>query len=166
VASFHATLEEAREADLLLHVIDASQHNAEEEVHSVQEALDEVDCSDKPTVYLLNKIDLVDDLSELPLVRQLVGDVICTSATTGEGLDEVEKRVMEILNRRMDEFCVVTGVENGRLVAFLHENGQVLDRACHDATMELRVRMEPKYAGMARSMGADVEAVPETPDVA
>ena len=92
-ASFHATLAEAHEADLLLHVIDASCHESEQEIQAVNVALKEVDCDKKPTLYVLNKVDLVDDLSDLPLLRKLVGDVVCTSAVTGAGLDELRQRV-------------------------------------------------------------------------
>ncbi len=165
VASFHATLEEARQADLLLHVIDASRHNAEKEVRSVRQALRVVDCGGKPTLYLLNKTDLVEDLSELPLLRKLVGEVICTSAVSGQGLDEVREEVCRALDRKLEAFRVVAGVENGRLIAFLHENGHVLETNCGETTMELRVKMAPKYAGMARSMGGQVHPVRAEPAV-
>ncbi|MHC4787929.1 MAG: GTPase HflX, partial [Planctomycetota bacterium] len=84
-ASFHATLEEAREADLLLHVLDASRHESEQEIRAVNSVLEEIDCLEKPTLYLLNKWDLVEDTSDVALVRKLGGEVICTSTATGEG---------------------------------------------------------------------------------
>jgi len=156
VASFHATLEEARGADVLLHVIDASRHDADREVRSVNEALREVDCAEKPAVYLLNKVDLVEELSELPLLRKLVGRVICTSAVTGQGLEEVQQRVAEVLDRQQKEFRVLAGAGNGRLVSFLYENGQVLERSCRDETLEFRVRIEPDHAGVIQSLGGRV----------
>ncbi len=159
VASFHATLEEAREADVLLHVIDASKHEAEQEVRSVQEALHEVDCADKPTIYLLNKVDFVDDLSELPLLRKLVGETVCTSAVTGEGLDEVRRRVMDVLDHGKVELRVRVDAGNGRLISYLYEHGIVMDRSVTDATLRFRVKMDPQQSGIVRSMGGDVEAV-------
>ncbi len=156
VASFHATLEEAREADVLLHVIDASRHEAEQEVRSVSRALQEAGCADRPSLYLLNKTDLVEDLSELPLLRKLVGTVVCTSAVTGQGLSELQDRLTEILARRQAEFHVIAGADSGRLVSFLYENGQVLERTYHDETLEFRVRIEPEQAGVIRSLGGQV----------
>ncbi len=155
VASFHATLEEAREADLLLHVVDASKDDAEQEIASVNEALEEVDFGDKPTIYLLNKMDLVEDYSSVPLIRRLVGELICTSAATGEGLDQVQQRVRELLDRELDLYHVSTGLGNGRLAAFLHENGQVVERSCRDGTLEFRVKLKPKHAGMVGAMGGE-----------
>ena len=162
-ASFHATLEEAHEADLLLHVIDASHHDSEQEVHAVNTALKEVGCDQKPTLFVLNKVDLVDDLSELPLVRKLMGDVVCTSAVTGAGLDELRQRVMCRFEDRQGEFLVHTGAGDGRLIAFLHENARVLDQTYVDANVEMRVRMDPALAGVIRNMGGRVEEVAAAP---
>ena len=134
-ASFHATLEEAHEADLLLHVIDASRHDSEQEVYAVNMALKEVGCDKKPTLFVLNKVDLVDDLSELPLVRKLMGDVVCTSAVTGAGLDELRQRVLCIFQERQAEFVVHAGAGDGRLIAFLHENTRVLEQTYKDTAL-------------------------------
>ncbi len=159
VASFHATLEEARGANLLLHVIDASKGDAEQEVRSVEDALEEVDCGDKPTIYLLNKADLLEDYSAVPLVRQLGGEVVCTSALTGEGLEEVRRRVARMLDRELTEVRVTAGVGNGRLDSFLYENGQVLERTVRDGTLQYRVKVSPECVGMIRSLGGEVQTV-------
>jgi GTP-binding protein HflX len=164
-ASFHATLAEAHEADLLLHVIDASRHDSEQEIQAVNLALKEVDCDRKPTLYVLNKVDLLDDLSELPLLRKLVGDVVCTSAVTGAGLEELRQRVICRFQAGEGEFRVLAAAGDGRLIAFLHENARVLEQAYGDATVELHVRMAPSLAGVVRSMGGRVEEEPVGPGV-
>lgn len=158
-ASFHATLEEVCEADLLLHVVDAAKRESEEEIRAVNKVLDEIGCEGKPTIYLLNKSDLVQDESDLPLLRKLLGDVICTSAATGRGLEELRRRIAELLDTPdggQTEVCVRTGVGNGRLVAFLHDNGQVLDQRCDGESFELTVRINPDYVGVIRHMGGQV----------
>ena len=106
---------------------------------------------------------LVDDLSELPLVRKLMGDVVCTSAVTGAGLDELRQRVMCRFEDRQGEFLVHTGAGDGRLIAFLHENARVLDQTYVDANVEMRVRMDPALAGVIRNMGGRVEEVAAAP---
>ncbi len=159
-ASFHATLEEAHEADLLLHVIDASRHDSEQEIEAVNDALRQIDCDQKPTLYVLNKIDLLDDLSEVPLLRGLVGDVVCTSVETGRGVDELTRFVQQRFNADCSELRVSTGAGNGRLIAFLHENAQVLQQSVDDTTMQLRVRVAPAMVGVIRHMGGRVEALP------
>jgi GTP-binding protein HflX len=163
-ASFHATLEEAHEADLLLHVIDASRHDSEQEVHAVNTALKEVDCDRKPTLFVLNKVDLVDDLSELPLVRKLMGDVVCTSAVTGAGLDELQQRVICRFQEGQGEFSIHAGPGDGRLIAFLLKNTHVLEQTYGDTAVEMRVRMDPALAGVIRNMGGRVDGAPSAPE--
>jgi len=164
-ASFHATLEEAHEADLLLHVVDASRPDCGQEIEAVNLALREVDCHRKPTLFVLNKIDLLEDPSELLMLRRLVGDFVCTSAVTGEGLEELQQRVARELQARHAEFRVLARAGDGRLIAFVHQNAHVLDQICDDATMALHVRMEPSLAGVIRSMGARVEEAHANPPV-
>src|SRR5437667_5238376 len=65
VASFKATLEEARQARLLLHVVDASNPQAEEQIKAVNAVLAELECDKKPTILVLNKIDRIADRGEL-----------------------------------------------------------------------------------------------------
>ncbi len=155
-ASFHATLEEAFEADLLLHVVDAAKHEAEQEISAVNEVLEDIGCRDKPTICLLNKVDLVEDESEVPLLRKLVGDVVCTSAVEGRGLDEVKRRITELLAARQAEVRVRTDAGNGRLQSFLHETGHVLEQQCVGAMIELTVRIDPQYVGLIEHMGGEV----------
>src|SRR6187399_812646 len=69
VASFKATLEEARQAKLLLHVVDASNPIAEEQILAVNKVLKELECGDKPTLLVLNKTDRVPDLSLLQVLQ-------------------------------------------------------------------------------------------------
>jgi GTP-binding protein HflX len=162
-ASFHATLEEAREADLLLHVVDASKRDAGQEIRAVNTVLEDIDCLHKPTIYVLNKMDLVRDAAEVAIIRKLVEQVICTSAVTGQGLDELAQRVCEHLEVGQAELIVRAGVSNGRLISLLHKTGQVLDQRCTDETLELRVRISPHFAGIIRSLGGEVvqAAIPE-----
>src|SRR5437763_4140015 len=70
IASFKATLEEARQARLLLHVVDASSPSAEEHVKAVRQVLDELGCGDRPTLLVLNKVDRVSDLSFVQVLQQ------------------------------------------------------------------------------------------------
>ena len=160
-ASFQATLEEATEADVLLHVIDASKHESELEIRAVNAVLKDINCARKPTIYLLNKIDLVEDMSDLPLVRKLVGDVICTSALTGQGLDELRARVARHVGDDVPVLRVTIGAGNGRLFAFLHENGAVLDESYEGADMTVTVRISEDLVGSIRGMGGQVERLRE-----
>src|SRR5207247_2129250 len=70
VASFKATLEETRQARLLLHVVDASNLAAEEQIKAVNQVLEEIGCADRPTLLVLNKVDLVRDRSHLHVLMK------------------------------------------------------------------------------------------------
>jgi len=159
-ASFHATLEEALDADMLLHVVDASTPGVQQEVRAVQRVLSDIKCDDKPTMYVLSKMDLVQDRSELPLLRKLVGDVICTSAVTGDGLDELSDRVTRFALAQRVRYRVKAGVGNGRLFSFLHENGQVLEQEADGEMLHVTVSIDPEFLGTIRSMGAEVAEAP------
>ncbi len=129
VASFKATLEEARQADLLLHVVDASSPDAEMQVQAVVEVLDELGLKDHPTLLVLNKADKVPDRSFLDVLRAHHRDSVCISAAKREGLDSLEHAVrLALMNSAMD-VEVETSVADGRVLAYLAQHAQVHDRA-------------------------------------
>jgi GTP-binding protein HflX len=97
VAAFRATLEETVEADVLLHVVDASSPEMEEQMEAVMEVLTELHIQDKPIVTVLNKIDLVRDTYRL---REMVAnhpDTVYISALTGDGLKQLMLTIERVL---------------------------------------------------------------------
>ena len=90
VASFKATLEEARQADLLLHVVDASSPEAERQIQAVKSVLEELGLADHPTILVLNKADRVPDRSFLDVLEAHHDESVAISAAKGEGLDRLE----------------------------------------------------------------------------
>src|SRR5436305_2285992 len=85
VASFKATLEETRQARLLLHVVDASSPAAEEQIKAVNSVLKELGCADKPTLLVLNKVDRLADLSYLHVLMKHHPKAVAVSAVTKQG---------------------------------------------------------------------------------
>src|SRR4029078_13034403 len=122
VASFRATLSEARHAKLLLHVVDASNPQAEEHIEAVNTVLDEIDCKDKPTILVLNKVDRIPDRSQLHILTAQHPRSVAVSGLTGEGLDGLEEAVMDALAADFTEAEVTTDSGNGRVLAFLNAN--------------------------------------------
>jgi GTPase len=125
VASFKATLEEARQADLLVHVVDASSPEAESQIRAVVEVLAELELDAHPTLLVLNKADRVPDRSFLDVLRAHHRDSVCISAARGEGLDRLEQAVREALLDRALDAEVETGVANGRVLAYLAQHAQI-----------------------------------------
>jgi len=140
VASFKATLSEARAAKLLLHVVDASNPQAEDHIRAVNGVLKELECGDKPTIVVLNKLDRVADPTVLHLLQAKYPRSVAVSALTGEGIDHLEEAVMAALAAEFAEAEVVTDAGNGRVLAFLNANAEVYRQEFKDDTNEVVVR--------------------------
>ena len=125
VASFKATLEEARQARLLLHVVDASNPQAEEQIAAVNEVLAELGVKDKPTILVLNKIDKVADRSLLDVLKAHHPKAVAVSGLTGEGLDDLRDAVIGALSADFAPAEVVTDAANGKVLAFLNANAEI-----------------------------------------
>ena len=95
VESFRSTIEEAAEADLLLHVVDGSSQAPAEQIAAVREVLDEVGAADVPELIVVNKSDVADP-EVLADIRRSHRHVVAVSALTGEGIDELLKALETI----------------------------------------------------------------------
>lgn len=127
VPAFQATLEEVREADLLLHVVDASSQQYEEQIEAVVRVLREIQVERKPTLYVFNKVDLcVDHLREQMLLRDRDG--ILLSARTGENLTTLADRLDAFFSERRKMLQLLLTFEKGRLLALLHEKKAIVSQ--------------------------------------
>jgi GTP-binding protein HflX len=147
VASFHATLEEVREADLLLHVVDASHPEAAEQIDAVRGVLGTLGCGGTRTIGVLNKADRVEDaLARLVLERAFPEAVSC-SAKTGQGLDALAAAVERAIAGRFVDLELAVPAGNGKVFAELARYGQILSRAYNDGTARIRARVPVREAG-------------------
>jgi GTP-binding protein HflX len=132
VASFRSTLEEARHADLLLHVVDASHPEAEQQIQTVYQVLDEIGVNCDNMLLVLNKIDNCSDRVALDVLRRRYENSISLSAAKGTGLDRLAPVVAERLADGYVEAEIETSVGNGRLFAYLAEHGKINGTEYHD----------------------------------
>jgi len=145
VASFHATLEEVAQADLLLHVVDASHPRAEEQIRVVEGVLGEIGCGEKPSLRLFNKIDRLRDPVEREILRNRHPGAILLSARSGEGLDALRERVAEILTRQLVDVEVEIPLSEGKLLAELPSwSVSVGDRHYGDGHVRMSLRVPPR----------------------
>ena len=140
VASFRATLAEARHAKLLLHVVDASNPQAEMQIQAVNAVLKELDCGDKPTLLVLNKVDRMEDRSVLQVLRAHHPKAVEVSGLTGEGIESLEEAVMAALAAEFAEAEVVTEAGNGKVLAFLNANAEIYRQEFRDESNEVVIR--------------------------
>jgi len=148
VAAFRATLEEVVEADLLLHVVDASSEGTPEREAAVDAVLDEIGAGERPSLLVLNKADRADPERLRTMVEARAGSVP-VSALTGEGLDGLLERVasrLELAPRRVtlrfaasDRQGIARVYSAGRVLSHEEEDGQVTLEA------ELPERALPRY---------------------
>jgi GTP-binding protein HflX len=130
VAAFRATLEEIQEADLLLHVLDITHPNAEEQSQTVLETLADLEIDDKPVLTVLNKVDQMDGVTrektrELAAELGLPADHIPVSAELGWGLNALRQRIDETLSGQMAEIAVHLPYSRSDLVALWRQHGVV-----------------------------------------
>jgi len=130
VAAFRATLEEIVEADLLLHVIDASHVYAMEQARAVYDTLREIGADEIPIITVLNKIDRLADPEAACEALYDMQDTVAISALTSYGLDILKTHIEEALEAEMIPVDVLITFDRGDLVSLFHERG-LIDREEH-----------------------------------
>jgi GTPase len=146
VASFRSTLEEARRADLLLHVVDASHPEAKRQIETVYQVLEEIGVDTGNVLLVLNKADAIEDRSLIDVLRRQYETSISVSAKTGEGIDRLTEAVANRLAGGYVDAQIETGVGNGRLFAYLAEHGEILGREYEDSRVTLTCRLPKRVA--------------------
>ncbi|HEV3386558.1 MAG TPA: GTPase HflX, partial [Gemmata sp.] len=140
VASFKATLSETRYAKVLLHVVDASNPQAEDHIRAVTAVLKELECDQKPAILVLNKIDRIAERSSLQVLEAHHPRAVAVSGLTGEGIDKLEDAVMDALAAEFAEAEVIADAGNGKVLAFLNAHSEVYRQEFRDETNEVVIR--------------------------
>jgi GTPase len=159
VASFRATLEETNEADLVLHVIDASAPTWEEQRMVVEEVLDDLGAHDRPKLIVFNKIDLLSEADLLALqerVAGLVPNAVYVSTVTDGGLDPLKRALEAATRARRPVAEIRIPIGDGKTLADVHKGGEVLDQKVDGEFMVLTARVDEKLAGRLKKAGASV----------
>lgn len=162
IASFKATLEESRQADLLLHVADASSPSAGDQIRAVYTVLEGLGIEEKDTLLILNKADAADEAALTVLEDRYPGSVRI-SAKTGDGLDQLSVAVSDALSSGFIEADIETNVGNGRLLAYLAKHGEILSRTFTEERVTVHCRVPRKYLGRIPAEEADIRPREERP---
>jgi GTPase len=140
VESFRSTLEEINDADLVLHVVDASDDAPEEQITAVREVLAEIGATDLPELIVLNKVDLADPLV-VSRVRRREPGCMTVSARTGEGIEELLRKIEQSLPRPSIEMVVLLPYSRGDLLSRIFSEGEVVDQVHEDEGTRVRARV-------------------------
>ncbi|HWN92685.1 MAG TPA: GTPase HflX, partial [Verrucomicrobiae bacterium] len=146
VAAFKATLEELEEADVLVHVVDASHPGLEEQMAAVDSLLTELELTGRPSIVALNKVDRLDaDVALEALVDRFDG--VAISARTGEGVDRLLDRVARTLGPRVERVSLRIPYQDGTALAHCYGRGRVLARSDDADGIRLEVELAPRLLG-------------------
>ena len=162
VASFRATLEEARAADLLVHVVDASHHDWEGQMRVVDRVLAELDLADRPLVPVFNKMDLVTDPSAFTArVGELYPGALMVTTMRTNGLAPLKARLRELERAGRPTVHVRLPLSDGARLASLYRDGEVLSRQEDAGALDVVVRLHRWQVDRLRAEGVEVlEAMP------
>ncbi|HSP58553.1 MAG TPA: ribosome rescue GTPase HflX [Halomonas sp.] len=153
VEAFRATLQEAAEASLLVHVIDAADPDRELNVSQVEVVLNEIGALEVPTLKVMNKIDLLDSAPRIERDGEGRPEVVWLSARDNKGLELLAQALSECLANDVIDFALSLAPEQGRLRAGLHELGAVREEHFDDAghsSLEVRLPRRDFMQLMAR----------------
>ncbi len=137
VASFRATLEQTIHADLLLHVVDVSHRQAEEQIEAANKVLQGLGCEDKDVIIVLNKTDKPEGRLRSEVFSTLYPGAIAVSAHTGVGIDKLVEAVTERLTGQKVRLRLGCSVSDDKVLNFIKANGTITRQECNDSMLRL-----------------------------
>ena len=153
IEAFRSTLEEVKDADLILHIVDGSDDAPEEQMAAVREVLNEIDAGGVPELVVINKCDIADPDRIATLLRREPHAVV-VSATTGEGIEELLLAIEADLPHLMEEIDVLLPYSRGDLLSRVHSQGDVISVEHEAGGTRLRARVPRSLAGeLAQALG-------------
>ena len=150
VEAFKSTLEEVAEADLLVHLVDASDADPDHQILSVHTVLNEIDADNVDEIIVFNKTDAVDTTS-LSRLKALHADSVFVSAKTGDGVPELLDRIVAGLHAKTIQLSLEIPYERGDLLAELHNSADVLTTEHNDTGTAITVRLPHDEAARYRA---------------
>lgn len=150
VEAFRSTLDEVRDADLILHVVDASDDAPDEQIAAVREVLNDIDAGHVPELIVINKADIAAPETVANLLRREPHSVVI-SAQTGFGFEELLATIERELPSRLEEVDFLVPYSRGDLVSRAHRQGEVLKAVHEEAGTQLHARVPESLANELRT---------------
>lgn len=159
VEAFHATLEEAMTADLLLHVVDASSENADDNIEAVIKVLEAINSENIPNIIVFNKIDLIEeqDRGKLNVLQTLNPDSVAISAVTGEGVELLKNRVLIEMRKKWIPAILKVNVSNGKLIGILKDQTEILLEEYKDGYANFEIFFDPRISRKIEDAAFDTD---------
>ncbi len=151
VAAFRATLLEAADADLLVQVIDASDPDREKQMAATAEVLEDLGAIETPMVFVLNKIDLVSDRSDVEAAAVELGGALLMSAKTGEGIDQLRAMIASLVDDPMASVTLEVPYDSMGVLSIDPDDGRVVDFQYEDDRVIARAELGPAALGRLKA---------------
>jgi len=152
IESFRATLEEVKEADLLLHVLDVSHPLVHEQYEAVYRVLEDLHIKGKPILPCLNKVDQLPEGLSLTRLQKEFGGAFPISAKTGLGIEELLKRIMGRLTELLVQIKVLLGPDQMRYMDLIYSQGIVKNREDREEGVYLEAELPQKVKEMLKGV--------------
>ncbi len=146
VAAFRATLEEVVQSDMLLLVADASHPLMDQHISTVREVLAELGAAEKPTIIVYNKRDKIENKDFVERLEQRNESSVVVSAKYDTDFRKLFELIMEKLKPMREEMVLRIPQDESRLLAEIHEHGEVLEEEYRDSTVRLKARVDRTFA--------------------
>lgn len=145
VEAFKSTLDEISGADLILHVVDASSPEYEDQIEAVELVLAQIHAEELPRILVFNKIDLLSEDS-LRALKNRHPHAICVSAVTGEDMDTLITRIAQVAAAQDKRMEVLIPYHRGDLVSLAHERCRILEESYEEEGTKITLLASPVYA--------------------
>ena len=156
VEAFKATLDVVIDADLLLHVIDASDPDPEGCIEAVRQVLEAIGASEVPELMVFNKIDKSDGVDKKLFKRD--EDYVAVSASTGEGVDELLNKLASLLRKSEKIITLKIPFERGDIRAMAHREGFVMKEVLEESNWLIEVRADESSIGRLEQFEVDFDS--------
>ena len=154
IASFHATLSEVREADLLLHVVDSASHAMEQQIAAVEDVLKQIGADEVPAIVVFNKSDRAYSRTLVGSFKKRYRNSVSLSALTGAGVGDLQEAISQVIDRRQARLIVRFSAGDGALSAFIRRRARIEEEQYEgeeailtivaDEALQVELRAHPK----------------------
>ena len=152
VASFKSTLNEVRDADIILHVIDFSHPYYEDHIDIVEKTLKDLDTDNKPQLKIFNKIDLIKDKNKIDYARNRYKNSVIISAQRGINISRLKEKLTAIIEEAFVEEQVDLGITESKLAANIHNLAEVLSTKYDDDAIHITYKTNKENSDKIKKM--------------
>lgn len=152
VASFRSTLAEAKEADVLIHVVDISHEFFRDQIKVVEQTLDDLKITDIPTILVFNKIDLMEDRIGIAYIKEEHPNAIFISAERGLNIRMLLDEMQRVYDANSNDFYLMLPYSEMSEISKLYSLGDILEQNDKDNGSEFKIRIKPENINLFKNV--------------